>query len=367
MRKSYIVIGVTVVVLGGVIGFAKFREKMIADFLANMPEPTIFVSAAAVGTETWVRSIPAIGTLEAVNGVMIASSQPGLVKTILARSGATVKAGERIVELDHEVELADLKSAEAKVRLGSLTVNRLRSLRMSDATSQATLDEAEANLNMAAAQADSIRATIAKKIITAPFDGVLGIVKIDKGQYLQAGEAIVNVQDLSELLLTATVEQSALPSLQVGQVVKAHLAPYPQEQFAGTLSAIEPLVDTNGLVKIQARFPNPDGKLRPGMFAKLDIEMETRDAVITVPQTAVSYSLYGDSVYVIAKDDKGDLRVERRSITAGHRQNGMVEVRTGIKAGEQVVTTGALKLNNKSKVTVVEGATPEATPKIGVQ
>lgn len=367
MRKSYIVIGVTVVVLGGVIGFAKFRETMIAEFLANMPEPTISVSAAAVGTETWTRSIPAIGTLEAVNGVMIASSQPGLVKAILVQSGATVKAGDRIVELDYDVELADLKSAEAKVRLGSLTVNRLRSLRISEATSQATLDEAEANLNMAAAQADSIRATIAKKVISAPFDGVLGIVRIDKGQYLQPGEAIVNVQDLSELLLTATLEQSALPSLQVGQTVKAHLTPYPEEEFSGTLSAIEPQVDTNGLVKIQARFPNPQGKLRPGMFAKLDIEMASRDTVMTVPQTAVSYSLYGDSVYVIAKDDKGEMRVERRQVTLGHRQNGVVEVRSGLKTGDQVVTTGAMKLNNRSKVTVVEGATLNATPKIGVQ
>lgn len=367
MRKSYIVIGLTVVVLGGVIGFSVFRERMIQQFLANMPEPTISVSAATVGTETWTRKIPAIGTLEAVNGVMISGSQPGLVEVITAQSGATVTKGQRIVELDHDVEDANLKSAEAKVRLGLLTVKRLRSLRVSDATSQAKLDEAEADLNIAAAQADSIRASIEKKIVTAPFDGVIGIIKIDKGQYLQPGEAIVNIQDLSQMLLTATVEQVALPSLKVGQTVKAHLAPYPGEEFSGTLTAIEPQVDTNGLVKIQARFPNADGKLRPGMFAKLDIEMSTSDSVLVVPQTAITYSLYGDSVYVIAKDEAGDLRVERRSVTVGHRQGAMAEVEAGLKAGDEVVATGALKLNNKSKVSIVEAGSLDASPKIGVE
>lgn len=351
-RMAVMLLG-SAVVFGGVLGFVQFRQYMIGQFFATMPKPVIAVAAEPAQVSEWRDTVTAVGTTAAVNGVDVSASAAGLVKEITFESGQKVTKGDLLVRLDSDVEQSELRSAIADMELARTTAQRSRALVNKDAVSQASLDRAEAELKVKQASVEAIKAQIEKKAVYAPFSGVLGVRKIDLGQYLQPGQAIVNLQDLSVMLVDFAVSQKELDLLAVGQPIRMTTDAWPGRGFAGTIQAIEPLVDAKtGMVAVQGRFPNEDGSLRPGMFAKVEVDRPAVAKVVTVPAAAVSYSLYGNSVFVISDGAEGEKQAVRVPVELGARRDGRVAVLKGLEAGVAVVTAGQVKLENGSKVRI---------------
>lgn len=368
-KMLFMLIG-SVVIFGGVFfkifsGFAAMQEAM-----ANMPVPVVNVTAQPAATEEWGVEVSAIGVLEANRGVDINSSVPGLVQQIRFESGERVSDGQVLVQLDADVERANLASAQASLKLAKANLARGESLRSNDNISKATLEQRQSEFEVAGAEVAALAAQIDKKVIKAPFTGVLGIRKVNVGQYLDAGVAIVNIQDLSKMLVNFSVSQKELSDLKVGHKIRMTTDAYPVASFEGAITAIEPLINQQtGMVEVQGTFDNAEGLLRPGMFAKLAVLLPSRMNVVVVPQTAISYSLYGDYVYVAkeGKSEQGEaiVTVERRIVKSGERRNGVIIVEEGLKAGETVVTSGQLKLDNGTRVAIQKDdtlAVPDQVP-----
>ncbi len=367
MKRGVVIVSGAAVALTGLFGFAMFRERMIGNFLKNRPEPVITVEVVQAEDRAWARGISATGRLEAVNGVDVAAEVAGRVVAISFEPGSTAATGAVLARLDTDVERAQLQSARAQVRLNKLTAVRYRSLRRTDAASQAKLDEAEANLSMSEAEVSRLERTIEKKEIKAPFPGILGINRLDIGQYVSPGTKVTTVQDLSAMLMDLSASQKYMPQLAVGSPVEISVEAYPGRLFTGRLTAIDPKVDEkSGLVALQARFPNDDGALRPGMYAKARIVLPSEDGRVVVPQTAVNYSLYGDFIYVVRADDKGQARAFQTTVKVIDRHDNLAAVAGEVHAGDQLVAAGGVRLSNGSKVKVAETPVLKAKPSIGL-
>ncbi|MBI2257220.1 MAG: efflux RND transporter periplasmic adaptor subunit [Proteobacteria bacterium] len=360
----------SVVIFGGVFfkifsGFAAMQAAM-----ANAPVPVVNVSAQPAAEQDWGVEVSAIGVLEANRGVDVTTSVAGLVQQIRFESGENVTQGQVLVQLDADVERANLASAQASLKLAKADLERGQSLRTTDNISKATLEQRQSQYEVAAAEVAALSAQIEKKVISAPFTGELGIRKVNVGQYLDPGNPIVNIQDISKMLVNFSISQKELSDLKVGQAVRMTTDAYPITTFEGTVTAIEPLVNQQtGMVEIQGTFNNAEGLLRPGMFAKLAVLLPSRMHVVVVPQVALSYSLYGDYVYVAkeGKSEQGEAitTVERRIVKSGERRDGFVLVEDGLKSGEIVVTSGQLKLDSGTRVAIVKDETlalPEQVP-----
>lgn len=349
-KRMAIMLTASGVVFGGVLGFVQFKQMMIAQYFANMPKPVIPVTTEPARAEKWQDTVAAVGTMAAVNGVDISASTSGLVVDIGFESGQPVKKGQVLLRLDTDVERADLRSAQAEADLARISADRQRKLVRTDAVSQAALDKAEAELKVKEAKVAGLRAQIDKKQVHAPFDGVLGVRKVDLGQFIGAGTAIVNLQDLSVMLADFSVSQRDLELTRVGRAIRMTTDSWPGKVFEGTIAAVEPQVDAKtGMILAQARFPNPDAQLRPGMFARIEILRDSQAEVVTVPVEAVSYNLHGDAVFVV-KDGADGPEAARQVVQLGERKAGRVVVAKGLAAGDRVVTTGQLKLEHGSKV-----------------
>lgn len=347
-KRMIIMLAASGIVFGGVLGFVQFKNAMIKDYFANMPVPVVAVTAQPAAAEEWRATVPAVGTLQAVNGVDISASMAGLVKEIAFQSGQQIRKGQILVRLDSDVEQSDLRSAQADSELARISANRQRALVRSDAVSQAALDKAEAELKVKEAKVAGIRALIDKKTVSAPFDGVLGVRRIDLGQYVQPGQAIVNLQDLSAMLADFTVSQKELGSVRVGETIAMTTDAWPGRVFEGEIQALEPRVDDKtGMIQVQGRFPNPDQALRPGMFAKIEVRRAAIAQVVTVPVSAVSYNLHGDSVFLVK-----DGTAERAFVQLGERREGRIAVLKGVAPGDVVVTSGQVKLESGTKVEI---------------
>jgi membrane fusion protein (multidrug efflux system) len=354
-KRMIIMLAGSALVFGGVFGFVAFKNHMIKQFFATMPKPVVAVTVAKAQLADWRAVVPAVGTLQAVNGVDISGATAGLVKSIAFESGQEVKKGNVLVQLDTDVEMGDLRSAQAELALAKTSHDRNIKLVRSDTVSVAALEKTEAELKVKQAKVAGLQAQIAKKTITAPFDGRLGVRKIDLGQYLQPGQMVVNMQDLSLMLCDFTVSQKDLALVNVGQPVRMTTDAWPDVAFEGSVAAIEPLVDAKtGMVSVRARFSNAEGRLRPGMFARIEIERPSGPPVVTVPASAVSYNLHGDAVFVIKEeagaDGKTVSKAERNVVSVGERKDGLVVIKSGISVGDTVVTSGQVKLEHGSLV-----------------
>jgi len=368
-KMLFMLIG-SVVIFGGVFfkifsGFAAMQEAM-----ANMPVPVVNVTAQPAEAAEWGVEVSAIGVLEANRGVDVTTSVAGLIQQIKFESGQNVSQGQVLVQLDADVERANLASAQASLKLAKADLARGESLRSSDNISKATLEQRQSQYEVASAEVAALAAQIEKKVISAPFSGELGIRKVNVGQYLDAGNPIVNIQDLSKMLVNFSVSQKELSDLKVGQSVRMMTDAYPITTFEGTVTAIEPLVNQQtGMVEVQGTFDNAEGLLRPGMFAKLAVQLPARMNVVVVPQTAISYSLYGDFIYVAkeGKSEQGEAitTVERRIVKTGERRNGKIIVEEDLKVGEIVVTSGQIKLDSGTRVAIAKENTlalPDQVP-----
>lgn len=356
-RKMAVVLVGSLLFFGSVFGLIARHKDMKANELAHMPTAAVSVTATPAVARNWPLEVNAIGTLEARHGVDVSASVPGLVQQIQFESGQSVKRGEVLVRLDSDIELGNLKSAQAQFDLATQNVDRTHGLKAGETISRATIDRDEANQRIAAANVAMLSATIAKKTIMAPFEGVIGIRKINLGQYLEAGHVIANLQDYSVVLADFSVSQREMARIAIGQTVRATTDAHPNRSFEGKLTVIESQIDADSaMVKLQAHFDNPDGLLRPGMFIRATVELGAERQVVTVPQTAITYTLYANSVYVVeaGKDDDGQpaRKVRRVAVQTGERRGDEVVIEGGIKAGEMVVTSGQVKLSDDSIVTV---------------
>ncbi|HMP81279.1 MAG TPA: efflux RND transporter periplasmic adaptor subunit [Verrucomicrobiota bacterium] len=322
----------------------------------EMPPET--VSSAVAREEKWPDTLNTIGTITAVQGVTITPEIAGTVREIAFESGAIASAGDLLVRLDTSSEEAQLRAAEAQVELAALNAERARKLHGQNTVSQAELDAAEAALKQLQADADTIRAVIAKKTLRAPFTGRLGIRQVNLGQYVDKDNPIVSLQSLAPVYCDFRLPQQALARLKTGLTVRLRSDTYPDTLFEGKLTAINPDLDSSTRsVLLQATFDNRDHLLRPGMFNRVEVVLPEQTTVLTIPSTSVLSSPYGDSVYVIeSKTPEGggaeQLVLRQQFIRTGAARGDFVSVEAGLKPGERVVNSGLFKLRNG--MTVVE-------------
>lgn len=361
VKKRWYVVVITalVVLFGGLAAFNYVLKPMfIAGFVAKLQaQPPVPVTTVVAKSETWRGELPAIGTVEAQRGVTLAPQVAGRVDAIMFESGQWVKSGETILKLDDSTERAQLQAATADLRLKELNLIRARELAERGNMAQANLDTAIAQRDQAAAQVELIRAQIKQKTIVAPFAGRLGIRQVNLGQYLAAGAAIVTLQSIDPIFVNFTLPEREIPRLKVGQDVSVTVEGLKGRVFAGKITSLDAKVDeaTRNLL-LQATLENKDGLLVPGMFARLTVKLSEERSVVTVPETAVSFSLYGDSVYVVVEkkdkdgkpvtgaDGKPLLTTDRRFVRVAERRAGRVGLSQGVKDGERVVTSGQTRL-----------------------
>ncbi|ASM96355.1 hypothetical protein AOT11_14235 [Vibrio vulnificus NBRC 15645 = ATCC 27562] len=366
MKKwTFFMLLIAILLFGSVIGFNLFKQKKIAEYLANRPEPEFPVTVTEVKPVDWVPVIEAIGFIEPNQGVTIANETSGVIKQIRFESGTQVKEGQPLVLLDSDVEKANLKSSEAKLPAAEAKYKRYQGLFKKGSISKEAYDEAEANYYSLKADIESLKASIARREIKAPFSGVIGIRNVYLGQYLQAGSDIVRLEDTSVMRLRFTVPQNDISRINLGQEVDIFVDAYPQNPFKGSITAIEPAVNIqSGLIQVQADIPNSDGKLRSGMFARANIILPKVEDQVTLPQTAITFTLYGDNVYILTEED-GVQRVKQHVVKVGERTGNIAHILDGVKVGDQVVTSGQVRLSNDAKVRVVESdaiTPPAETP-----
>lgn len=350
---------------GSVIGFNMFKQKKIAEFMANMPEPEFPVTALEVQAGDWVPSIQAIGFIEPNQGVTLTAESSGVIKTLQFESGDTVKKGQKLVLLDTEVEQANLTSAKVRLPAAEARFKRYEDLYKKGSVSKESYDSAEAEYLSLKADIRALEASIKRREISAPFDGVVGIRNVYLGQYLQPGTDIVRLEDTSVMRLRFTIPQTEISRIHIGQDMTISIDAYPEQTFNGSISAIEPAVDNqSGLIQVQADIPNNGGMLRSGMFARADIILPTLTEQVALPQTAIAFNLYGDNVYLIAEVD-GVKRVQQQVVKVGERRDDIAHILQGVNAGDMVVTSGQVRLSNGAKVKVVESdalTPPAETP-----
>jgi len=365
MRRWFIIVGGLLVVLVGLLwGFNTFRNHMIAQFFANMKPPPIAVVAAEAKSEVIPHLLTAIGDLAAVHQVDVTTDVAGRITKIMFEAGTTVKAGDPLVQLYDEPDQADLASFKAAATAASLALDRSKSLAARQFGPQATVDQNQAAYDQAEASIAKTEAIISQKLIRAPFSGDLGVRRVELGQFLSAGSQIVSLTDLSHVYLNFTAAEKDRAILAVGQTVRVKVDAYPSRVFEGKITAIEPQISADTrTVKVQATIDNADHSLKPGMFASTTVVLPPEPAVVTVPETAVDYTLYGDSVFVIkeSKDDKGETRLaaERTFVRTGARVEGRTVILTGLKAGDRVVAVGQLKLQSGAAVVISPDAPPQ--------
>lgn len=369
LKRSIIIFGIFLLVVAG-LAYAKVAQIKKGMEMQKMfqPPPTA-VTTIAVTPSKWQPTVKAVGSLRAVQGVEVSGDLAGIVREILFESGASVKKGEVLVRLDTRQEEAQLKAALANLDLASAQLARQKELLAHKATSQSEYDTAQANADKAAASVEEIRALIERKVIKAPFDGVLGIRKVNIGQYLEAGKAIVSLESQDPIYVDFSVSQEELRQIAIGKKVHVRVSGYGDEVFEGEVTAINSKFDENTRnILVQATVSNKEGKLRAAMFANVDVLLPEQEGVLAVPASAIIYAPYGDSVYVVKNDPQSGAKVvEQRFVRLGPSRGDQVLIQRGVSAGEEVVTSGGFMLRPNAPVQVDNsiqlGNDPNPTPK----
>jgi len=365
-KRMVIMLATVAVVFGGVFGFQMFKAAMIKKFMSQMAQPPQTVTAGKASFSAWQPKIAAVGTLRAVKGADLSLEVAGVVDQIAFSSGDDVVAGVLLLKLRSDDDLAKLQSLQATAELNEITFERDQKQLKLQAVSQATIDTDAANLKNAKAQVAQQQAILDKKTLRAPFAGHLGIRAVDLGQYLGAGTVIVTLQALDPIFMDFFVPQQAVDQVKIGEQIAVKVDAYKDQTFAGEISAINPKVDASSRnVQVRATLKNADHRLLPGMYATVEIPTGAPENLITLPQTAISFSPYGDTVYIV--DDKGagadgkpQLVARQSFITTGATRGDQVAVLKGIGEGDLIVTSGQLKLHNGSSVLIDNTVAPTA-------
>ncbi|MFZ0766242.1 efflux RND transporter periplasmic adaptor subunit [Bradyrhizobium sp.] len=358
MGLWFVIVGVLLAALvGGLVWFNHFRSEMIKQFFANNKPPPTSVTVVEAKSEQIPNLLTAVGDLAAVHQVNVTSDVSGRITDIMFTAGASVKADSPLLQLFDGPEQGDLASFKAQATGASLALDRAKQLAARQFGPQSTADAAQATYDQANAGIAKTEALISQKLVRAPFDGELGVRRVEVGQYLSAGTQIVTLTDLSMLYANFTVPEKASAALKVGQIVRLSVDAYPGRTFDGKITTIEPqiLADTRN-IRVQATIANPDHILKPGMFTTTTVVLPDKPPVITVPETAVDYTLYGDSVFLITEkksdDGKTSLTAVRTFVRTGDRVDGHAEILEGLKSGDRVVAVGQLKLQSGAAVAI---------------
>jgi membrane fusion protein, multidrug efflux system len=366
IKRMVIMLAAVAVVFGGIFGFQAFKAVMIKKFISALSNPPQTISAAKAPTSEWLPKIEAIGSLRAVKGADLSLEVSGVVESISFNSGDDVAEGAPLLKLRTADDVARLNSLQAMAELNDITYERDQKQFKMQAVSQATLDTDAANLKNAKAQVAQQQAIIDKKLLRAPFAGHLGIRAVDLGQYLGPGTVIVTLQALDPIYVDFFVPQQSVDQIRLNQSVTVKIDAFKDQTFVGEISAINPKVDTtNRNVQIRATLKNPDHKLLPGMYATVDIAVGSPKKYVTLPQTAITYNPYGDTVYVV--EGKGNdavgkpqLTARQTFVTVGPTRGDQVAILKGVDEGDMIVTAGQIKLHNGSVVLIDNSVTPTA-------
>jgi len=366
LKKLFFTAGGLVLLVGVLAGIKVLQfQTMFAAGAAMVPPPEP-VTTAAVSEETWAPTIDAVGSLAAVQGVTVAAELDGKVVKIAFEPGSTAQAGELLVQQDTSTEEAQLRAAEASVDLARISLTRAHELLAQKTISQSELDTADAQYKQATAQADNIRAAIAKKTIRAPFTGRLGLRLVNLGQMLRAGDAIASLQTLDPIYVNFSLPQQQLARIDAGATVRVTTDAAPGQVFEGRVTAINPDIDTSTRnVRVEATLANQAEKLRPGMFASVSVVLPAAASTLAIPSTSVLYAPYGDSVFVV--EDQPNARTHRMEkvlrqqfVRLGAARGDFVSVVSGLKAGDTVVSSGVFKLRPGMPVVVDNRLAPDA-------
>ena len=353
------------VLLGGLYQFNRFRTQAIANFFAhNKPQPAQ-VSAVEAATQAVPRYAPGIGSVAAIHQVTINPEVGGRVTKIFFEPGMAVKTGDPLVQLNDAPDQGDLANFQAQARLAELSLRRSQALHKNNFASQEIVDQNQMQLDQARAEILKTEAIIAQKLIRAPFSGRLGIRQIEVGQYLTPGAAVVTLTDLSMLYVNFTLPATQRPEISVGQRVDVTADAYPGRAFAAKITTIEPQISADTrTIQVQATMANPEDALLPGMFVNAAVVLPPQPNMVVVPETAVEYTLYGDSVFVIHQDGKDPaghpiLKAVRTPVKTGTRWADKVAILSGLKPGERVVAAGQVKLQNGVPVAITGSPPPQ--------
>lgn len=365
-KKIILSVVAVLLVFAALAGIKALQIGTLIAFGKSFVPPPETVSTAAAKEEKWQETIAAVGSISAVQGVRLTAEVPGTVDEIKFESGAVVAKGDLLLRLDTSTEQAQLRALDAQVEWAQTNLARFKSLRTENTVSQSELDQAETDLKQKQANADAVRATIAKKVIRAPFAGKLGIRQINVGEYLEAGKFIVSLQSLAPVYADFSLPQQELARLKTDLKVRVTTDTYPDKQFLGTLTAINPDLDVaTRSVRLQATLANADHLLRPGMFARMEVLLPDEQPVLAIPATSILSAPYGDSVYVVqsATNSAASLTVQQRFIRVGRARGDFVSVVNGLKPGDRVVTSGIFKLRNGMSVVENNDLTPNSEKK----
>lgn len=378
-RRMIAMLIAVLVIFGGVFAVKALMGKGMNDFFDNMPQPAASVTDWTAKQEEWIDAGQAVGTFVAINGTDVTTEAGGVVRQLSIDVGRPVKAGTVLAQLNTANELAVLKSLEASAKLAGVQRDRWQALARDKLVSQAEAEERATQAATTLAQVEAQRALIAQKTIRAPFDGVLGIRKVNLGQYLTPGDAIVSLQALDPIYLDFSLPEQRISQVKPGATIRASVDALPGQIFEGKITAIEPQVDpATRNFTVQATLENPDHALRPGTFAHVGFESGDARKVVVIPQTAISFNPYGNAVYVLQEAPRAEgetdmegkpltgnkLIVKQRFVKTGTTRGDLIAVTEGLKPGERVATSGLLKLRNDAEVVINNKVQPStsATP-----
>lgn len=358
MARQMILMLMVTALLIGALGFVKFRQihEAMAQNAAFQPPPEA-VTTIIAQQEKWPSTLNAIGTVAAVQGVTVSADLPGIVDRIAFESGGSVREGDLLVQLDTRQERAQLAAVEAARDLARLNFDRMHSLVNEGAITRADYDRASAEQKETEAKVEEIRAVIARKTIRAPFSGILGIRQVNLGQYLSPGNAVVPLQSLDPIYVNFGAPQQDSAQVLTGRNVRITVGDLRGIEFAGRVTAINSVVDeATRNIQVQASLANPKGALRPGMFVQTEVLLGANRPAVTLPASAISYAPYGDSVFVVTdlKDANGQTYrgVRQQFVKVGPARGDQIAVLSGLKPGEEIVTSGVFKLRNGAAVLV---------------
>ena len=367
MAKRMTLMLSVMVVLLTTLGFIKFRQVQSAVQAASFQPPPEAVTSIVAKQEQWPATMSVIGTMEAVHGVTVSADLPGSVEKINFASGQAVREGDVLVELDTRQERAQLSALEAQRDLARINYGRTQQLVKEGVISRMEYDQATAQQKATEANVAEIRATIERKTIRAPFSGILGIRKVNLGQYLAAGDAVVPLQSLNPIYVNVGLPQQSVGQVRVGRNLRITSEDLPSQVFTGRVTAIDSVVDqATRNIQVQATLANPEGKLRPGMFVQVEVVLGASRPVIALPASAISFAPYGDSVFIITdlKGQKGQTYrgVRQQFVKVEGSRGDQVAVVSGVNPGEEVVSSGVFKLRNGAAVQVNNKVQPENNP-----
>jgi membrane fusion protein (multidrug efflux system) len=359
IKRLVLVLLLLTVLFGAIFGwkYLQMRQQM-----ANRvgPPPAV-VSTRTVMRESWQPTLKAVGSITPVRGVVISAEVPGVIRKIHFDSSDRVPDGELLVELDIAVDLAELAALRADRRLAEITRDRFARISTQNLGSRSDLDEAQASLDHVDAEIAAKEAMIQKKAVRAPFAGELGIRRINPGQYLKEGDTITELVALDPVYAEYALPERYVAELVPGQSVIVRVQPHPDRVFEGKIHAVSPNVQAaSRTVVVRALIANPDRQLRPGMFAEVETLQSVREDVLTLPERAVTYNTYGESVFVVEEAD-GGRTVRLVQIETGDVRNGRVEIERGLEAGTEVVSDGHNKLRNGQSINIDNSVDPDAT------